>query len=437
MLAEGGLATSVTYFAAKDIAEADSQALSETITTTLAVTLALASAIALALYSTADAIIAFFDKLSSLQQADGIAALRIGVASLAALLVQNVLIGLLQGMQRYGISNLLSTAQVATSTVGFIVIGARGGGVADLMTWQVIISLASLFIYAMTVRYVLRSFQIRLRLSTERFTAIWKYGLMTWVGTLGGVLFSQLDRVVVAKALGAPTLAVYGAITGAVRQINTFTAVPVQPLLPQLAQLSARRDTVDEIRVLVRKALHVNTLGALALGILLFTLAPLAISLLLDRPASVAEVYGLRVATVIYSLFSINGVGYYVLLAVNGVRSFMLIQLVSGVAALVLIAVGTRYGMMGAIVGNAGYLGVWAFSVLGMRYVNVEFATWFGWIRPPLLWTAFAAIVTVLIPQNTSLLLMVAALQCGVLALWFAGQQPVLFYTLTHFGKDR
>lgn len=438
MLAEGGLSTAVTYFTARDLSHNRVDDISHTLSGAVVGTLGLAGLMSVVLVFAADTVIGIFDTLQPNQRTAAALAVRIGVICLISLLLQNVAGGLLHGLQCFGLSNILSTIQVALNTIGFIVISERGGGVAELMTWQAAVSVASLALYALTVRRVLRPFPIKLRFDVGRIIPVWRYAIMTWVGTLGGVLFTQIDRLVVGKYLGTSTLAVYGAITGVVKQINTFTAVPVQPLLPQVTQLtSSDREADKTIRAKVRKALHVNTVGALGLGIALFTLAPLAMPVLLDRAATQTEINGLRMASVIYAVFSLNGVGYYVLLAMNGVRAFMIIQLLSGVLAVTMIALGTRFGLLGAMAGNMGYLGVTAFSLLGMKYLKVSVFTWLGWIRPALIWAAATAIVTLLVPQQVVFLLLAALIQCAVLAYWFAREQPSLFQSLTHPWRPR
>jgi O-antigen/teichoic acid export membrane protein len=166
-------------------------------------------------------------------------------------------------------------------------------------------------------------------------------------------------------------------------------------------------------------------------------IAPVVLPVLLDRSASPLEVTALRIGAIIYGLFSLNGVGYYVLLAMNRLRSFMIIQLLSGVLAIALIAFGCRYGLVGAIAGNVGYLGVSALSLLGMRYVNVSFVTWTSWIRPALLWAAATTMVALIVPQHTGVLLVAATVQCGVLAVWFAREQPGVFQSLKQAWHHR
>jgi O-antigen/teichoic acid export membrane protein len=437
MVADGGLSTSMTYFGAKDLAGDDSVGLGHTVAAALLSTLVLAVLMGVVVELAAPLIMSFFDNLPIAQQRAGTIAIRLGAVSLVALLMQNVLSGLFHAMQLYGTSNLLSTVQLAINTIGYIAIAAAGGSVTSLMAWQVCVSVVALAVYALVARSLLRRRAASLRISTEKIRAVSKYGAHTWVGSLGSVAFSQLDRIIVGKSLGTSVLAVYGAITGVVKQINTFTAVPVQPLLPQLAQLSMDGSMAGEIRTAVRRALHINTLGALALGLGLFTLAPVVLPVLLDRSATPLEITALRVGAIIYGLFSLNGVGYYVLLAMHRLRSFMFIQLLSGVLAIALIAIGCRYGLVGAITGNVGYLGVSALSLLGMRYVDVTFMTWTGWIRPALLWAAATTMVALVVPQHPAVLVIAATIQCAVLAVWFAREQPGVLHSLKQAWQHR
>lgn len=432
MLAEAGLSTSTTYFAARDIAADDSVGLGETLTATFAAVAVLATVTAIVLLLGSRWLVSVFDKLDGAQREAASSALRIGILAVVALLLQHVLLGLVRGFQRFDISNLVSTLQVAANVGGYIIISARGGGVVTMMTWHVLVSVAGLVAYAVAAAYLLRGRNVRARWQWSTMVSIWRYSSMTWAGTLGGVLFSQMDRLVVGKIMGTSSLAVYAAITSTVKQINSFSAMPVQPLLPRLSELATQLGRSEAIRRQVRAALQVNAFLALGMGIGLFTLAPVVLEILLARPATQIDVAAMRVACVIYALFSLNGTGYYVLLGMNGVRAFMIIQLCSGFLALVLVALGARQGLLGAIWGNAGYLGVWAFSVLGMRLASVPLSTWGGWIGPALIVFGVGVLVAVLLPPTlpASVLWMFALAQCVILTFWFARQQPSLLRSI-------
>src|SRR6185436_15656172 len=120
-------------------------------------------------------------------------------------------------------------------------------------------------------------------------------------------IFTQADKIVVGHVLGASVAGTYDAITKVTQQINTFSALPVQPLLPdmsgRLATMEAERPAIT---ARLKEATRINATVALWLGAALFAFAPELLRLMLSSEATPAIVQGFRVAVVIYAAYSLN-----------------------------------------------------------------------------------------------------------------------------------
>lgn len=370
-LAEAGLSVSTTVFVARDLANDDTAGLAQTLTVCVAGMLALATAAALLLWVGAASVVHLFPTLSVAQQQTALQSWQIGGIIVWARLLQQVLVGLEQAYQRYGAMNALNTMQALFANVGMLVVAWLGGRVLALMAWQAAVSIVWLIAHTGLGWWLVRHLHLRPQWSAVRSRALLRYSALTWLSSLGSALFSQADRLIVGAVLGTSTLGVYAAITNVVVQINTFSALPVQPLLPKLASIIAKPTlNTRALRQSVARAFGANIAVALSMGLGLLVLAPLAVWVLL--PNTTPEyVNAFRLAVLIYTLYSLNAVGYYILFAIERLHVGLAINLTSGVLSLTLIALlAQRFNLVGAIAGNAGYLLSLLFVVFAIKYLH-------------------------------------------------------------------
>jgi len=195
-------------------------------------------------------------------------------------------------------------------------------------------------------------------------------------------LFTQGDRLVVGTVLGTEPLGIYAAMANIASQINTFSALMVQPILPALTTTAE----AEPRRQQALKALQLNAAVALGLGAILFALAPWVITFMIPGADTLRDVPLLRVMVVIYSLYSICAVGYYVLFGLEDVWANTLTVLAFGSLSLLAITLGAwSYGLWGAVLGNMGYLGNLLLNQLGLGRLGLPLRTWGGSLVPSLL----------------------------------------------------
>ena len=211
---------------------------------------------------------------------------------------------------------------------------------------------------------------------------------MMWLNTLGSMLFSRGDRLIVGSLLGTQVLGVYAGITDITAQINSFSALPVQPLLPTLSNLIGQQNVNQrQLEQQLKQATQINGLVALGMGATLITLSPLILKLLFSEQTASQYLIIFCIATAIYALYSCHAVGYYSLLGTNAVKTCALIQLLSSFLSLGLIAIGAyNFGLTGAILGNFGYFTAFLVTVFGMKRLSVSYTLWFKWLWFPLIW---------------------------------------------------
>jgi len=171
----------------------------------------------------------------------------------------------------------------------------------------------------------------------------------------------------------------------------------------------------------VQQAIHINAVAALGLSAMLFVFAPWVMQILLSDAATAEAILAFRLAVVIYGAYSLNAVGYYVLLGVNAVLLLMGIQMAGAILALAGISLAARsWGLVGAIAGNAGYLLTWWLLVRGMKRLDLRFAVWGRWFAFPVMWYAVAiGVMAIFSPPMLVWAILWGGLMGVVLVGWF------------------
>lgn len=421
-LAEVGLSIVAAVFTSRDLASQDDFSLSATISSIVSITVLLTGLIVLVLWVSTDSLLGFFPDLLVDERIIAAQALQISAIVVAMRLFQHIMVGFVQAFEQYPLISALTAVQAVFTNGGLIVVAWLGGGVVELMEWQALTSILIVGIYCAFAWRLLHNHRVQVCWSWSRFREISRYSATTWTATLGGALFTQGDRLLVGSILGTELLGIYGAITSIASQINVLSAWLVQPLLPSLSAGVARLGRFDDssIQQQTRRALQMCTAFALAMGMAILCLAPELLSFIADRPVTSVEILALELACAIYALYSINAVGYYILLGIDKTFTSMIVQIASGGLSLSLIVIGVQWtGLLGAIVGNAGYLGVFCLTFIGMRFLGLKVADWAGWIAAPVLWFVGCALGIILIPSDLlirSSLLLVSFVGIG---LWF------------------
>lgn len=421
-LAEAGLSTATTVFVSQDLGKKDVDGLSQTLTVTFGAMLILATLAAVALWMGAEGIINLFPKLGQEQQLKVIQAIQIGGLVVAARLLQQALVGVEQAYQRYDLMNVLNTMQCVLLSVGMLAVVWLGGRTVELMQWQALTSVVSLLSHIWVVRSLLKNVNLCLSWNQQKAMAVGGYSLMMWLNTLGSTLFSRGDRLIVGSLLGTQVVGVYAAITDVTAQINSFSALPVQPLLPSLSNLIEDQDiNRHQLKQQVKQATQINGLVALGMGASLITLSPLIVRIFFSVQTTSEYITLFCIATAIYAFYSCHAVGYYSLLATKAVKTCALIQLLGSLSSLLLIALGAyNFGLIGAILGNSGYLTTFLVTVFGMKRLSIPAYFWFKWLLFPLSWFSLVMLIHFILPNNYIAQSIMFLIQNMILLLWLA-----------------
>ncbi len=422
-LAEAGLSISTTFFVSYDLANNDYDGLSQTLTATAGAMLLISTLAGIGLWQGASLLMYFFPTLEASQKIACVEALQIGGIVVWGRLIQQVLVGIEQAYQQYGLINILNIVQSVSTNLGILMVAWFGGKTLAMMQLTALATIILLIAHIGACSWLLKNIKLQFAWSAKKSSEIVRYSLNTWFTSLGGALFGQVDKLIVGTLLGVEKLGVYAAITSVANQINVVSSLPVQPLLPILSNYSKReKEKEKNIAMLqkIKQALQLNAVVALGMGIGLFALSSLVITIIIPGEVNNDHTTLFQIAVTIYTLYSLNAVGYYTLLGVNAVKLCMFTQLTAGLLSLLLIYFGAQFfGLYGAVSGNAGYIGTYLLTLFGMRKLGIPFHAWGAWTQFPLLWFIVSTIMHIAIPNIIALRAFVLALQIAVLAFWF------------------
>lgn len=426
-LAEAGLATTTTVFVSQDLGKEDVDGLSQTLTVTFGSILVLATLAAIILWLAAETIVLIFPKLGQAQQSAIIQALKFGSLVVWAKLLQQVLVGVEQAYQRYGLLNLVNTVQWLLLSLGFFAVAWSGGRTVALMQWQVLTSIATLLSHIWVVRKLLDGKNIHPFWNIKKAITIARYSLITWLTILGTVIFTKGDRLIIASLLGSRSVGIYSAIVDVTSVINSFSALPIQPIISNFSYFLTHHDThKNTLQQQLKQAIQINAIVAFSLGAALLTFTPLLIQLIIQITVTDENVFNFQLATIIYAFYSLNAVGYFVLFAVNAVKLSMLNILASSILALLLISIGANtFGLAGAFVGNSGYLMTLFLPVFAIKKMNMSHLILFKWLKIPILFFLFVIISNIVLPKIIGwyyyqfIGIFILAITCTMMFFWF------------------
>jgi O-antigen/teichoic acid export membrane protein len=351
-------------------------------------------------------------------------ALQIAGLGISLLILHRTLMGVEQAFDRYGAANTFQVLQSVLANGGLVLVAWFGGQAVAMMKWQVVAYAILLAGHGWFISTLVRERHLRIRWNAARARKILKFSLATWASIIGSDLFTQGSRWIVGAVLGAPVLGVYSAITNMTLKINSFSGMATQPLVPSLSRGAVRNAPPDSH---VRQAAHVNALIAIGAGTFFFVLADWIMRMMVPGATGTKDVIALQIAVVIFALYSISAPGYFILFSIGDARTNFIVVLSSAIVSLGLIFLGGwRFGLLGAIAGNAAYLGTLLLIPMGLHRIHLSLRRYVAWITFPILILATAILVGVVLKDHVWWRAVFVAATACLLAFWFIRGETAL-----------
>lgn len=350
-LSDLGLQQSIVKHVAEADATGDRRRVNEFVSTALAILLlmGLAGLGLLALISLAAA--RLFEVPAQL--APALRTLFLVIAMEAAVGVPGLaFLGLIEGLQRYGAIRLIQVAQQLTFIVLAVAavvadLGVVALGVA-LLTGTALTTLG----YQLAARRYYPELKLSLRLvSWPTLQILLRFGGWVFVGKVVGVVWRQMDKVILALLLTTSVLAAYDVAAKLERAGTLILSLTCSAIVPAASALAAGRRSGALMELLRRGTRYSVALAAPVVVGAMILMRPLIVSWVGPGFADIAAPARLLLAHVF--LTSTSAVANTMLLGLGLARAVTLRALAAAALNLGLsIALAPTYGISGVIVGT-------------------------------------------------------------------------------------
>jgi O-antigen/teichoic acid export membrane protein len=437
MIAEGGLSSSTTLFVSKYLNEDSSDELSMVLTVTSVSVLVLALFVVFFLFLLSPFVSSFLPHLSLSNESIISSSVRFSGIVVGLKILQGIPMGIQAASENYKFINTIVTAQAIFLNIGMILIAYFGGKTLSFLQWHIVVNALTFLICILFTAPFLSKKKIRFIFKNPKYGEILRYSFWVWLTSLGTAIFQQGDKIVIATILSPRELGAYGVITSTVSQINSFSATAVQPLLPMLGSLLHDSSaSFESIQKQIKQSSQLNAFIVFIVGGALIAFESIVTNFFFHQNNLFEYKLSFLIAVSIYSIYSINAVGYFVLLALQESKNSMTVTILSGVVSVVLILIGARvFGLPGAIAGNIGFVGTLLLTFDAMRKLRIPCQFLIKWLFIPFTSTLVLLFVKLLCVSCVSYWyfqeIIMFLVHATILVLWFSSENVSLTKALS------
>jgi O-antigen/teichoic acid export membrane protein len=354
---EMGVGTASARLLAQHHAASEWKALSEVATVGMLFALTLGLLIGGLLYLESYRVAAIFSgTIHSTSQDQMVSVIRIASIGLAGTLFRGGALAVPMAFQRYDIVAGLGALQSSLVWVAAALVSRLGGDVGAITMSSIFVIWLCVFLAVVIGLRMLRGAGFKPSLSLRRARSLLSYAAVTSITGIGSQLFSSFDKIVVGALLGVSALAYYAILTNVAARLNQLAGLLWQALMPLASVLDSQRADIKLRRYFMRATVAAAIINA-GFAVALILVADPLLTLWLGTSFAEAARWPLRILIAIYAAFSISAPGYHIANGIGAAWICAVSGLAGGSLTILLIAVlAPRYGLVGAAVGNAGYL---------------------------------------------------------------------------------
>jgi O-antigen/teichoic acid export membrane protein len=184
-----------------------------------------------------------------------------------------------------------------------------------------------------------------------------KKSLSLFASSLSSICFSNVDKLLVGSALGSKNLAFYTIASLVAGQINSLSALLVQPII----HIVPKVDSNKQAALSLEKYANISIIAGPSLALSLILLSPIVRSIFFPSLHDQNQIYfaeqSIALMCFIYGIYSTNCYGYYYLLSKQVFKFISIVVSIS--TALVLLGMagmGNSFGLLGLVACNAAYI---------------------------------------------------------------------------------
>lgn len=279
---------------------------------------------------------------------------------LAALLtfvrtLESVCISTQRAFERYGAAVRISIAGRLVALLTGVALTFALHTVAAIMLVTLVVGCLATRLQILRLRKLLGTDSLRPVFDRESAAPLFRFGVFSWIQAVSGVIFSQLDRLLLGVTLGAAPVAGYAIAAQLAQPIYGFTAAGLHFLFPYLASRAASQPGPRLRRAVLRAGLA-NALFAAASVLALLLIGPHVIPKLVGQQVAADAIANLPVVAFGTALLSLSVTAAYSLCALGEVRVVTWLNLAGATSSLLLMLWLTpRFGARGVALARLSF----------------------------------------------------------------------------------
>ncbi len=325
------------------------------IRSTLTVSLILGALVAIVVIVSAPWLTEAVFKISSQDQELAARAIQIAGVALVTRSIDSVFLSTLRAYERYdlaaGVAMVVRIVNIATA----VLLATLGYGVVQILLGTLAVTTAGTLTQAALCRRLVEGLSIRPLLDRAALREVLGFGMYSWVQGLGGMIFGQVDLLLIGAILGSRQLAYYAVCVQLAQQIHGLPAAVFAFLFPMISSRYEQTGRVG-LHELFKRYMGLNVVFAAVLAAPLILFGRPILTLWMGSDFASHAHALLAILAVAYALLSINVVPHYTLLGLGQVRFVSIANLAAGVLSLIGVAVLLPViGLNGAAVGRLLY----------------------------------------------------------------------------------
>jgi O-antigen/teichoic acid export membrane protein len=274
-------------------------------------------------------------------------ALLIAAGMILVRAVESVCLSTQRAFEEYGKGTRVNTA-VRWITLGTAAaLAAAGHAVVSILITTGVFLVLGTALQIRTARTLLKGASLWPSFSVKESRALLTAGVFPWIQALGGVIFTQVDRILLGVSAGAAAVAPYALCVQFAQPIHGLTASGLQFLFPYLSR-RAGNSSPASLRRTLAMAFALNALVVVCGAVGLLLVGKLLMIAWAGATVALQAAKILPLVVVGTSLMGLSVTGVYALCAFGDFRSAAVISLGSRGALLLLMAILVqRGGVMG------------------------------------------------------------------------------------------
>ncbi len=321
----------------------------------ISINLTLSGIMAVVLWFLAPYVTRHLAKMDLNLQATCLQSLRVGSGLLLVKSIESVFISTLRAFETYGATVRIAICSRCAVIASAVTLVSLRHSVVWIMVATLIISTIGMVAQALALQDKVGRFSLIPSWHGKTVSGIAEFGALSWLQAVSGIVFSQADRFLIGFLIGPQAIAYYGLYVQAAQPIHGLISSGMHFLFPHLSARYSVAPT-SEIRRKVATALKINfvLVAALSLPVVIFGKHVLTawIGTTFDQQPSLI----FPIIACSFTLLGMNVTAHYALLAAGQVRIVTCLNLLAGIAMLLLMAMLIpKHGLQGASLARLVY----------------------------------------------------------------------------------